>query len=242
MKEQIDILIKLQKIETEIGSIKSVFSQFSAKTDMQEARLAEFGQILEAEAAMADQLKKDYRSCEVNVRDNVSMIEKKEETLRTIKTNQEYQALLKEIEGLKKKNSQIEDEMLAYLSRIEESEKNIAAKKDELSNLKLQLSKEKEEAAKEAEAGKRKLAELDFERNAVAHAADTNLLKRFMMVKDLKGGIGIVPVISAVCQGCNMNIPPQMYNDLHRCDSVKICPHCQRIIYWGKPEEVDSEK
>ncbi len=233
MKEQIDILIKLQKIETEIGSIKAVFSDVSAKLDMQEARLAEFGQILEAETATADQLKKDYRSCEVSVRDNISLIEKKEETLRTIKTNQEYQALLKEIEGLKKKNSQIEDDMLAYLGRIEEGEKNIAAKNDELSNLRVQISKEKQDIAKEAEAEKRKLNELDFERNAVARGADVNLLKRFMMLKDLKGGIGIVPVISAVCQGCNMNIPPQMYNDLHRCDSVKICPHCQRIIYWG---------
>jgi predicted nucleic acid-binding Zn-ribbon protein len=29
-----------------------------------------------------------------------------------------------------------------------------------------------------------------------------------------------------------MNIPPQMYNELHRFDSLKNCPHCQRIIYW----------
>lgn len=233
MKEQIDILIKLQKIETEIGNIKAAFSQVSAKLDMQEVRLAEFGKAIETEAATADQLKKDYRSCEAGVRDNISLIKKKEETLRSIKTNQEYQALLKEIEGLKKKNSQIEDEMLAYLSRIEEAEKNIAAKKDELSNLNRELGKEKEKTEKESESGKRKLDELDFERNAVVKGADTNLLKRFMMLKDLKGGLGIAPVISAVCQGCNMNIPPQMYNDLYRCDSVKICPHCQRIIYWG---------
>ncbi|MCD4805390.1 MAG: nucleotide-binding protein, partial [Desulfobacterales bacterium] len=28
--------------------------------------------------------------------------------------------------------------------------------------------------------------------------------------------------------------PPQMYNDLQRCDSLKFCPNCQRIIYYWK--------
>ncbi|MEE9535799.1 MAG: C4-type zinc ribbon domain-containing protein, partial [Desulfobacterales bacterium] len=35
----------------------------------------------------------------------------------------------------------------------------------------------------------------------------------------------------AVCQGCNVNIPPQLYNELQRFDTLMFCPHCQRIIY-----------
>jgi predicted nucleic acid-binding Zn-ribbon protein len=41
-----------------------------------------------------------------------------------------------------------------------------------------------------------------------------------------------VPAVNSICNGCNVNIPPQMYNELQRCKSVKLCPNCQRIIYW----------
>jgi predicted nucleic acid-binding Zn-ribbon protein len=30
--------------------------------------------------------------------------------------------------------------------------------------------------------------------------------------------------------GCNMQIPPQMYNLLFRGDDLHACPHCQRVL------------
>jgi len=66
------------------------------------------------------------------------------------------------------------------------------------------------------------------------------IMKIYTSVKRLSGAVAIVPAIASVCQGCNMNIPPQMYNELQRFDGIKFCPHCQRIIYWGG--EKSSEK
>ncbi|RLB78229.1 MAG: hypothetical protein DRH24_14815, partial [Deltaproteobacteria bacterium] len=40
-----------------------------------------------------------------------------------------------------------------------------------------------------------------------------------------------VPVKDALCHGCNVNLPPQLYNELFLGDSLKFCPNCQRIIY-----------
>jgi predicted nucleic acid-binding Zn-ribbon protein len=34
-----------------------------------------------------------------------------------------------------------------------------------------------------------------------------------------------------------MNIPPQVYNELQRCDSLKYCPSCFRIIHWQDQDE-----
>ena len=49
--------------------------------------------------------------------------------------------------------------------------------------------------------------------------------------------MAIVDVKMQVCQGCNMNIPPQMYNELQRGISLKYCPSCERIIYWQDENE-----
>ncbi len=43
--------------------------------------------------------------------------------------------------------------------------------------------------------------------------------------------MAIAKVEDAVCEGCHMNIPPQMYNELQRFESLMYCPQCQRIIY-----------
>jgi uncharacterized protein len=45
-----------------------------------------------------------------------------------------------------------------------------------------------------------------------------------------------VPVSDAVCNGCNVNLPPQLYNELQRSDTLRYCPNCQRIIYWKEAE------
>jgi len=54
---------------------------------------------------------------------NQSSVDKTTVKLRSVKTNKEYQALLKEIEDQKAKNSKIEDQMLECLDRLDEVEK-----------------------------------------------------------------------------------------------------------------------
>jgi predicted nucleic acid-binding Zn-ribbon protein len=56
-----------------------------------------------------------------------------------------------------------------------------------------------------------------------------------------KGGIAISQVVNATCSGCNMNIPPQMYNELQKRDSLKFCPNCERIIYWKNGDGVPAQ-
>ena len=80
---------------------------------------------------------------------------------------------------------------------------------------------------------KKTLMRLDKERVVISKNLEPEFLKKFQMIKEQQvTGIAVVPVKDAVCLGCNMNIPPQMYNELQRCDSLKLCPYCQRIIYW----------
>jgi uncharacterized protein len=40
--------------------------------------------------------------------------------------------------------------------------------------------------------------------------------------------------------GCNMQLPPQLYNTLFKGDEMYFCPHCQRILIL-KQEPAVSE-
>jgi predicted nucleic acid-binding Zn-ribbon protein len=240
MKEQIDILVKLQKIENEARTIQAMLDKLPKKLDALNAKKNAFEQAIADDSALADDLKKKYRSHETDVQTNLSNIIKSQEKLASANSNKEYQASLKEIEELKRKGSQMEDEMLGYLDRIEEMEKNIVARKAEYSKLKAEVASEQKLIEKEANRGKKQLAKLDASRSNVSQGIDPKLLNIFERTKDFVGGIAVVPVSDAICQGCSMNIPPQMYNDLQRLDELKTCPYCQRIIYWEGQLTVDS--
>ena len=58
-----------------------------------------------------------------------------------------------------------------------------------------------------------------------------DVLKRYGNIR-MRRGLAVVSVRNGTCQGCNMNIPPQLYNVLQRGQTVETCPSCHRIIYW----------
>ena len=232
IKEQIFILVKLQKIETEVCGLKSTLNNVAKKYDALDAELREFEQNIDNEVSLLDELKKQYRLYESDVQINFEQVKKSQANLRTIKTNREYQSLLKQIDEFNVKNVRIEDEMLEFLDRMDKAESNIAAKKNDYSMLEDRIMSDKEIVKQEAEHGNKRLAQLDMDFNDVSGRITPELLDKYEMVKKQQGGIAIVPVNDAVCGGCNMNIPPQMYNELQRCDSLMFCPNCQRMIYW----------
>ncbi len=234
IKEQIDILVELQKIEVESVDIKSKLSGVSKKLDFFDAELKEFEQSIIDEESLLNDLNKKYRLYDSDAQTSLALNKNSQEKLRAVKTNREYQSLLKEMEELKAKNSQAEDEMLLCLDRIDETEKNISVKKDEYSRVKERVNSDKETIIREVEHGKERLAKLESEWNSISSGVEPELLKRYMMVKLQVKGIAIASVTKSVCSGCNINLPPQMYNELQRCDSLKFCPNCQRIIYWDK--------
>jgi predicted nucleic acid-binding Zn-ribbon protein len=122
--------------------------------------------------------------------------------------------------------------MIECLDRMDETEAIIAKKKDEYLQFSDRITSEKQSIEHEAEIDKKKLNELDLDRKNVSDLIDSQLFKKYLVIKEQhQGGLAVVPVKDAVCHGCNVNLPPQLYNELFRYNSLKFCPNCQRIIY-----------
>jgi len=66
------------------------------------------------------------------------------------------------------------------------------------------------------------------------------LLEKYERIRNRNGGIGVVSVWKAVCNGCHMNIPPQLYNELQKSSELMICPNCNRIIYYQNKDSAAS--
>ena len=233
--DQIDSLVNLQQIEIEARRIKTNLNSVDQRLEKLDDSLLDFKQVIEEQESVINQMNQQYRGYESDVRVNLDRIKKSEAKLSSVKTNKEYQASLKEIDELKEKNSKFEDDMIEFLDRIEEAENLLKAKTTEYAELQTRMNIEKEIIQKETEEGRRKLENLEAQLKTVSASIDAGLFATYNQVKsNQSNAIGIVAVIDAVCQGCNMNIPAQMYNELQRGDSLRKCPICERIIYWKK--------
>jgi uncharacterized protein len=233
MKDQIDILVSLQEIEIESTSVNAHLCSISKRLNVLSSSQNELEQRVTDETAKIEESKKKYRSHESDIKQNQVMIKRSQERLNSIKNNREYQALLKEIEELKRTNSATEELMIDCLNQIDDAEKKMVAIQEELRLVQNDIVQEQQVVGVETGTTEKRLKELDLERLKMSGKIDADLLKLFQKVQSQQiRGNAVVPVQDAVCHGCFVNIPPQMYNELQRCDKLRMCPNCQRIIYW----------
>lgn len=233
-KVQIDILVELQEIEIKTEVLELETRKVSGQLDELDNELKAFESEIDEEEKEINDFKQKYRLCETDLQVNNTKAVKSQEKLKLVKTNKEYQSSLKEIDEIKAINSKIEDEMLQYLEKIETSEKNIIEKKESYAILAERLKQEKDIIILESEQGRKKVAQLGEKWKTISKKIDPKLLEKFSVVKEMVSGRAIAAVKNAVCLGCNMQIPPQAYNELQRTERLEFCPHCQRIIYWEK--------
>ena len=237
-KNDIAALVKLQKIDIETEKHRAYLRDVPFQIKNLDQKLEEFTRKVENDEDLIAELNKKYRACESDIQLNLGKIQKSQEKLRSVKTNKEYQSSLKEIEDIKAINSKIEDGMLEFLEEIETADQALSQSKQQSSSIVEQIGREKESYLQAAEQSKIDLAALESDRKAAAAALAAELLNIFNRQLMKQGdGIAIVEVKNAVCQGCHMNIPPQMYNDLQRGNSLKYCPSCERVIYWQDEDE-----
>ncbi len=236
MREQIQTLVELQKIETETIDLKNHLHGVSERLNKMDRQVADSEAAISADTEALENLRHRYRTLEDENKENTAIMAKSRNRLNNVKNTREHQALQKSLEDLKFKGSELENEMIECLDEIERLEKRLAEKQAAHDTLKTSVDGERSEIESDAATKEHTLADLRGQWDEIAQRVDSSLLEKFLMIKDKKG-VGIVPVTDAICYGCHMNIPPQIYNELQRFDSLRFCPHCQRMIYWEKSGE-----
>lgn len=231
IKEQLETLVALQRAENEIGRIEQDLDGIDGRIASLDTEVADYENRVAGCQEAIDALRKQYRSDENEVKQIDAQIGKSKEKLRAVKTNKEYQSMLKEIDELKHKSSNLEDQMLGTLDRIEKAEAELAVHRGDLDDVKRESDGKREEIRKLAEGQKEALGRLLQERETIWQTVTPKIQTLYLKVKRQGQGIGVAAVLDAVCQVCRMNIPPQQYNELLRLDMVRMCPNCQRIIY-----------
>ncbi len=232
MKEQLSFLIALQKLDLEISKVSLKKKELPVKRAKLDEDFEKLKADIEEVRKRYEALQRSRKEKEDRLKRGQEAITKAKDRLLEVKTNKEYQAVLKEIEIIEAKNSEIEDEVIKALEDIDQLKITLDKEEKEFDIRCRQYERDKNNL--EEEAASKEAALLSYQQRVfeLKKQIDGELLKRYETIKRIRNGLAVVSVWKEVCQGCHMNIPPQLYNDVQKLEGLLSCPNCNRIIYW----------
>ena len=232
MDEKLNALLMTQSIDTKFDNISREKEETPKEIEKLKEGLDLLGNAVEQDLSTVEELKKERRKVERELEEIDLKLKKSKLRLNEVKSNREYQAVLKEIEDLKDLTFQKEETVIKWMEEIEIQEKKCADNT-------VRREESQEEYKSKEKAFSQRIRELDKEvqslnekRVQLSPNLDEDLLRRYNGLRSHLKGRVVVPVIDGVCQECHLGIPPQQYNELIKGDSLQSCPHCSRIIYW----------
>ena len=231
VREELILLAELQQVDVDISAIERELAKVQHHLDKFDNDLSAMAAQVEENATELDALKKQYRNDESEVRSIEDTIKKTQAKLNSVKTNKEYQAMLKSIDDLNAKNSNLQDNILGSLDLIEAAEKKSTSLLADQKDLKEEIEEKKSAVLLAAEEQKEKIGRLQTERQGIWEQLPPKWQNVYGRALKQGKGLGVTVVNQAVCQACRVNLPPQLFIDLMRLKSMILCPNCQRIMY-----------
>ena len=234
MREQIEILASLQNVDREIREKSGVKVVLLAEIQKKEEEI----QTKRADIALfrAEWSEKDKQRQEKEqlLQEESKKATEKRMRMNRIKNIKELQALQREIDQIKLGNSQLEEELIKLLEEAESYASALRAKEEELKQLEAAWREKQGEIEAQVAGIERAVAEGSALRQAIATRLNRELIERYELIFSRRGGMAVVTVSDGICQGCYMNIPPQLWNEIIKSEKLILCPSCHRILY-SKP-------
>ncbi|MGM0642665.1 MAG: zinc ribbon domain-containing protein [Thermodesulfobacteriota bacterium] len=235
-KGQIGTLIKLQEAESEIVRLESVLKQVEKEQNRVSSKLKEFEKALNELEESYNLIESACSECESEIEVLDQRIKTSNEHLRQVKTNKEYQAVKREIDDNSKRKEELENNLLRYFSEKEDKEQALADKRKEYEQLVEQIKAENEDIEKRSADDRELLEECRKKSRQMGEEIDPDIFDKFKKISRLNNGLAVVPVRSQACMGCFLNIPPQLFIEVQRGNSLIMCPQCNRFLYFEHEE------
>lgn len=230
MEQRIESLQKLQTVDLRIRELAEGLKRYPDEINILKKDLLEKEESINLKETTLSELKAQRDALESSLRSNQESIKKSEERLFAIKTHKEYEALQKEITDTRKENLEIEDRTISVMTEIEETETALGEEKENYATLEEQYAEqiaEKEKKIEELEIS-RKPAE--HEKSEILSTIDPKILPLYERIFR-KNGRALALAENEKCTSCNINIPPQLYNEILKQAELVQCPNCKKILY-----------
>jgi hypothetical protein len=233
---ELENLLILQKIDNKIYDIENFLSVIPGNILKLQNEFEKKNQELRELSEKLSEAKNEKLQLEKEYEQKKNLLMNAQKKLSVVKNNKEYEAVLKELDTLKKELNNAEYKILELSDTIEDLKKSSKSVEDEYNKIKQSLEEHK--SSKE-EMDKDKIAELETlkkKREDAEKNIKKQLLGKYETIRKARNNLAIVRVEKETCTGCYMKIPPQLYVEVKKNISIHQCPICQRFLYFTEEE------
>ena len=232
MRTQLELLRSLQTIDTAIKEIDNRILQFPIRMKRLEMECEQRQQKMGKAKAALEEIQTERRKKENQLRSEAERVEKSQHKLFSVKTNKEYQAALKEIEEIRQSNNNLETEILVCMEKGDKLFREVKEQEVQHQEWVQEFERAKQILQSEVEISDRELMKQQTLRRETIEKIDPAVVKRYERLIEKRQGLAVVSLRNGLCQGCNMNIPPQKFIEVCKNDdAIMGCPFCSRILY-----------
>jgi predicted nucleic acid-binding Zn-ribbon protein len=237
MNADLKRLIRLQTIDLDIQQLRAKIDLFPGISKSLDDKLRDAN----AQLASAQEKSKNSLATRKKLEGEVSTLESKiskyREQMLSVKTNDEYKALQKEIEHTQAAILKVEDSILVLMLDAEPTQHEIKAAEARLKEDQQRVNQERRQLEDERKKDVSAMESCLIERKDIEAQISSDLLPRYERVRKFRGGIGLSAARDYVCEVCQVRIRPQVFQEIRKNDQIIACDACQRILY--DPENLD---
>jgi len=235
MLPDIERLLELQIADQEIRLLHDEIAALPKRVAVIEQKLAGTKTQLEKARAAAKADEANRKKFEAAILDLQGKISKYRDQSLDVKTNEQYRALLSEIQFAEQEIRINEDRILEVMVNAEGREKQVKAAEAELKAETAEIEEEKEDARRVTAEDREKLGGWNVKRDSLRREISEDVLRRYDRVLKFRGS-GLAEVRDQKCMGCQVMLRPQIYNEV-RGEQLIYCDSCQRILYFDPANE-----
>lgn len=236
----IEQLKQLQTVDMQIADILQERSELEEALKRDNDAYQNAQEAIEEFNKTYEQLEAERKAKESEVQQTNEMIRRWDIRLKEAKSGREYQAFMREINGAKKDIGEIENAVLKIMEEQESINKSKEEKEKKLDEINKRQEKISKQSEKRISSLSGQMHKFELQRNDIAAKVTPSLLSLYEQIKKQRK-IAIVSVKKSICQGCHVNVPPQLYNEVMMNNKIIHCPHCQRILYYEEEKIVQQK-
>ena len=241
MKTKLQYLYKLQQIDSSLDELQEEKGDLPGQVRNLEEQL----DAVRTQHSLSEQAMNAAFTQRDNADNEIIALKAKMEKYKSqqfaVRTNREYDALTREMDGtveavrrLEKEMEQLEIKGITARAAIGE----LAIKIEELQKQLKERGAALTEVSKSTE-----VEELQFNhqrQKVVARIAKPDLTA-YERIRRAKRGMAVVPVKKGACGGCFNRVPPQKLLELRQNDRLYTCERCGRIIVSDEIAETSAK-
>lgn len=223
-------LLELQELDRKIAGCKAEEKELPKQKDKYAIHRKRLAAELKESEDKCKQILLKQRDCTGEIEQRQVQLKKYDTQLYSIKKNEEYKALLHEMELMKKQIAIKEERIITLMLEHDEAKAALEADRE---RIEAELEKIEQEC-KVIDDKLHKLVaerkELEKKRSPMAAEVPHELLSRYDRVRKVRTP-AVVPLNDETCGGCFMAIRPQIVNEILANNKIHACQHCGRLLY-----------